>query len=272
MRMMNGQQTDAPILESCQPYFRFRKTLELKVIVCQNAFGVEEVRRIPKAGGDFRLTAKEKMMAATMEPVNLAGSVLNRSYHVCAFFHTKEEQYRVLMPYFKEGFERGDRAFHIVDPNRRLEHLRRLEQEGIDVANAESNGQLEVRSWDQAHVKNGRFDQKQMIETLVDIFSPAKRSPGPLTRGFANMEWAVEDLPGVHDIVEYETRLNHALPEYHDPIVCTYDLSRFNASIVMDIMRTHPMVIIGGILQENPFYVPPNEMLKELAERKSDKN
>jgi hypothetical protein len=27
------------------------------------------------------------------------------------------------------------------------------------------------------------------------------------------------------------------------------------------------MVIIGGVLQENPFYVPPDEMLKELKER-----
>ena len=35
----------------------------------------------------------------------------------------------------------------------------------------------------------------------------------------------------------------------------------------MDIMRTHPMVIIGGILQENAFYVPPDAMLKELKER-----
>jgi hypothetical protein len=37
--------------------------------------------------------------------------------------------------------------------------------------------------------------------------------------------------------------------------------------VVIDIMRTHPMVIVGGILQENPFYVPPDEMLKELKER-----
>jgi hypothetical protein len=27
---------------------------------------------------------------------------------------------------------------------------------------------------------------------------------------------------------------------------------------VIDIMRTHPMVIIGGILQQNPFFVPPD--------------
>jgi hypothetical protein len=37
---------------------------------------------------------------------------------------------------------------------------------------------------------------------------------------------------------------------------------------VLDIMRTHPMVIIGGVLQENPFFVPPDEMLAELRERR----
>lgn len=37
----------------------------------------------------------------------------------------------------------------------------------------------------------------------------------------------------------------------------------------MDIMRTHPMVIIGGLLQENPFFVPPDEMLAELRGRRT---
>lgn len=35
----------------------------------------------------------------------------------------------------------------------------------------------------------------------------------------------------------------------------------------MDILRTHPMVIIGGVLQKNPFFVPPAEFLLELRER-----
>lgn len=35
----------------------------------------------------------------------------------------------------------------------------------------------------------------------------------------------------------------------------------------MDVLRTHPMVIVGGILQENPFFVPPDEMLRELRSR-----
>jgi hypothetical protein len=206
-------------------------------------------------------------MMGTLEPVRLAGSVLGRARHVCAFFHSKEEEYRVLMPFIKDGFQKGDRAFHVVDPNHRPAHLSRLEREGIDVTQAEASGQLEVRRWQEAYIEDGYFDQYRMIETIKQALEPANRQPGRVTRLVANMEWALEDLPGVHDIVEYETRLNHVLPEYHDPVVCTYDLSRFDASVAMDIMRTHPMTIIGGILQENPFYVPPDEMLQELKER-----
>jgi hypothetical protein len=36
----------------------------------------------------------------------------------------------------------------------------------------------------------------------------------------------------------------------------------------VDIMRTHPMLIIGGILHENPFFVPPEEFLQELRTRR----
>ena len=35
----------------------------------------------------------------------------------------------------------------------------------------------------------------------------------------------------------------------------------------MDIMRTHPMVITGGVLRLNPFFVPPDQFLAELRER-----
>ena len=37
----------------------------------------------------------------------------------------------------------------------------------------------------------------------------------------------------------------------------------------MDILRTHPMVIIGGLLQPNPFFVPPDEFLRELRAREA---
>jgi hypothetical protein len=210
-------------------------------------------------------------MAETKTPVKLAGSTLTHSCHVCAFFHNKDEEYQVLMPFIQEGFEKGDRAFHIVDQKRRTEHLKRLQQEGIDITGAEANGQLEVMHWEDTYLKDGRFDQHLMIETLLEALSSNKAPPGKISRNIANMEWALEELPGVDDIIEYEARLNQALPDGHDPVICTYDLSKFDASVVIDIMRTHPMVIIGGILQENPFYIPPEDMINEIQARKNGK-
>jgi hypothetical protein len=83
------------------------------------------------------------------------------------------------------------------------------------------------------------------------------------------MEWALVDLPGVEDLIEFETRVNYVTPKYDNIVVCTYDLSKFRASVVMDALRTHPVVIIGGILQENPFFIPPDQFLLELRERRS---
>ena len=81
------------------------------------------------------------------------------------------------------------------------------------------------------------------------------------------MEWALGSFPGAEDLVEYETRLNYVLPRYQDPVICAYDTSRFGAEVVLDILRTHPMVILEGLLQVNPFFVPPDELLRELRQR-----
>ena len=174
----------------------------------------------------------------------------------------------MLMPFIKEGFERGERAFHVVDPEHRATHLRRLGESGIEVGDAQHSGQLEVRRWQEAYLRDGHFDQQRMIELIQEVLREGKAKGYPLTRLVANMEWALEDRPGVDDIVEYESRLNYVLPKYDDVVVCTYDLAKFNATVVMDIMRTHPMVIVGGILQENPFYAPPDEFIRELRERR----
>src|SRR5437660_1494701 len=89
-----------------------------------------------KAASVKAVRSQERRRACPMsqkKEVRLAGTVLGRSRHVCAFFNTKDEEYRVLLPFIKEGFEQGDKAFHIVKEGHRLEHQRRLQQAGIAV-------------------------------------------------------------------------------------------------------------------------------------------
>jgi hypothetical protein len=205
---------------------------------------------------------------AISHSVQFAGGILGRQRHICAFFNSIDEEHRVLRPFFKDGFDRGEKATHIVDPDKRDEHLKRLAETGIDVQRAMDTGQLELRPWREAYLRGDRFDQDAMVALIEQILQSGPSAGYALTRLVAHMEWALLDKPGVNDLVEYETRLNYVLPKYDDPVICTYDLSKFGATVAMDIMRTHPVVIIGGILQENPFFVPPDQFLLELRERR----
>jgi hypothetical protein len=167
----------------------------------------------------------------------------------------------------KDGLDTGDKNYQFVDKGLRAERLARLKESGIDTAAAEQSGLLEMLPWEEVYLRDGRFDQDAMLTLLEDVFSTAKQQGFGLTRLWANMGWALEDFPGVHDIVEYESRLNHILPKYDQVTVCTYDVTKFSAAVMMDILRTHPQVIIGGTLRENPYYMPPDEFLSEVRAR-----
>ena len=184
-------------------------------------------------------------------------------------FRTLDEHSRVLLPFIEEGFAKSERAFHIVNPVLRDDHRRRLTAAGIDVPDAENRGQLIVRDWRDTYRGVGRFDQQLMLATLEGALKDSIQSGFPMSRLICNMEWAAEDRPAVDDLLEYETRFNYVLVNYPDPVICTYDLSKFRADFVVDVMRTHPMIIIGGILQANPFFVPPDEFLRELRSRQT---
>src|SRR6202012_2796699 len=76
--------------------------------------------------------------------------------HICAFFHNRDEEYDVLLPFIEKGFASGNKAVHIVDPKLRKEHLRRLEGAGIDVPAVEGQRQLEVRGWQEGYLPDGQ--------------------------------------------------------------------------------------------------------------------
>lgn len=172
-----------------------------------------------------------------------------------------------MLPFSKGGEAAGERLFQVLDKDHMDERRRRLLEAGINVNDAERTGQLAIHGWEDAYLRRDCFDQFAMLQLIEEVLTEGRANGFPMTRLWANMEWALQELPGVHDIVEYETRLNKFLPNYDDIVVCTYDLNKFSAPVVMDIMRTHPQVIISGVLQENPFYVPPDEFLQELSSR-----
>ena len=206
-------------------------------------------------------------MKTVAAPIPFAGSQLREARHVCAFFNSDEEEYRVLLPFIKDGFECGDKAVHIVSPDQRRDHLQRLAAVGIDPTAAQQSGQLELRTDAETYLRGGQFDQDRMLEVFEQLASGNAKGGFRLSRIVCHMDWAAESRSHLDNLVEFESRVNDVWRRHDDAVVCVYDLAKFGGGTVVDIMRTHPVIIIGGILQQNPFFVPPEKFLHELRER-----
>jgi methanogenic corrinoid protein MtbC1 len=198
------------------------------------------------------------------EAVSLAGGALGAHRHVGAFFHTRDEEYRTLLPFVQEGFRRGEKAIHIVDPALRADHLARLCAVGIDVAAAQARKQLEVHVWTDTYVPGGVFDWRATAARVSAFQRQAREEGFPRTRVIGHGDWALDDPANLAKVVEYEVRMNDLLPEFDDPAICTYDRSRFGGSTTVDLLRAHPVAILDGALQENPFLVPTSRFLSRL--------
>jgi MEDS: MEthanogen/methylotroph, DcmR Sensory domain len=209
------------------------------------------------------------MKNTSAAPIAFAGSQLSDVRHVCAFFNSDDESYRVLLPFIKDGFECGDKAVHVVNPNQRRDHLRRLQSLGIDPIAKQRSGQLEVRTNTEIYLREGRFDPDRMLEAFEQLASGNASGGFPLSRIVCQMDWAAETRSHIDKLIEFESQVNDVWQRHDDAVICVYDLAKFGGDTVIDIMRTHPMIIIGGMLQQNPFFVPPQEFLRELRERRA---
>jgi DNA-binding NarL/FixJ family response regulator len=224
--------------------------------------GIEAV--IAKSDGD---TLSEFLERLARQTVHLAGLAVRRTRHIGAFFMSEAEKYRTLAPFVAEGLSRGDRTFHIVNGAEREMHVNRFGEAGVDLHQSAWQRSFELAPWEEMYFAGGGFEQHAMLERIQGVFAGSADAGFRTTRLVANMEWALERMPGVDDLAEYECRLNYIDPLFPNVIVCAYDVGNFNARVILDVMRAHPAVVVGGSLFENQFYVQPDQLLLEIHAR-----
>jgi hypothetical protein len=208
-------------------------------------------------------------MAASRRTVTLCGQRLHGLQHVCAFFESREEQYEVLNPYFREGLETGDQVVTIVESAHRADHVRHMTAGGVPVEAALGSGQLSILASEQTYVRDGVFVVDRMYDLLRDALRGAAGTTFPSVRTFGDMEWALRNLPGTEDLMVYEAKVNQMAPDFDCTLLCGYDINRFSGRAIADVLATHSHVVLGGRIHENPYFVDPVTFLRKLALRRS---
>ena len=180
--------------------------------------------------------------------------------HVCAFFRGLSERDEILIPYLREGLKALDKCICVVDATEPETVLAALASEGSSGPRA--SHQIDVLASRQTYLRGGTFCTERMIQFWDEAVGGALRDPGfSFARSVGEMTWAMRDMPGVAELVGYESELNRFLPQYPQVILCLYDLERFSGELIVDILKTHPKVLMGGAVVENPYYLDPDEFL-----------
>jgi hypothetical protein len=198
-------------------------------------------------------------MAQKPDTVRLCGEDVHRPGHICAFFDSRDEEYEVLLPYFKQGVDAGEEVLNVLDAARLSDHGHRLRGAGMNP----DAGDVSVAASEETYLVGGRFDMERMAKFVEDTVATAK-TKGRRVRTAGWMNWLEHGAPGSDRAVEYEARMNLLVPKYDCTFMCVYDLAQLGGPAVVDIIATHPWVILNGRIRKNEKYIPPEVYLEKL--------
>jgi MEDS: MEthanogen/methylotroph, DcmR Sensory domain len=194
--------------------------------------------------------------------MGVGGIVLNPGDHICAFYRGSEGRNEILIPYLEEGLKEGEKCICFLEIG--AERLLRDQLESRTLADLMAR-HLSVLDFTQTYLRDGRFTQEQWFDFLDESLSAAINGEGyPCARAAGEMSWSLQKTcPGVEELCSYEAKINWFAPRYPQILLCMYDLDQFTGDVVVDVLKTHPKVLLNNMVIENPYYVDPAEFLAQ---------
>jgi MEDS: MEthanogen/methylotroph, DcmR Sensory domain len=193
--------------------------------------------------------------------LGVLGLEVPRGTHICTFYRGPPGRDEIVLPFLAEGIRARNRCLCFLDSAMPSEVLSSLALQ-VDVGPPVETAQLEVGTPADSYLRSGTFSAYEMIDYWGEEAAATRRGGDfSLTRATGEMPLALNEPTERAEFLRYEARLNEAIPDYPQVILCLYDLERFGADVLMDALRTHPMVIVDGMVHGNPYYIEPGKFL-----------
>jgi hypothetical protein len=199
----------------------------------------------------------------SMDAVDLGISGLSAlpGEHLCGLYCDVEQRDRVLVPFLREGLRAGDKCICVVDAAEQAP-IAAAVLTGFDDPENVLAHQLDMIGAADLYLRSSAFVAAEIISAWKAAISEVMYG-GRFTVVRAIENWSLREVvPELRDLLMLESEMNRYLPLFPQVIICMYDLSRFGGSIVVDLLKTHPRILLGDAVLDNPYYVSPDELLR----------
>ncbi len=194
------------------------------------------------------------------------------SYHHGFLYQTEADYRAVVLSFLSEGLQQGERVLYIVDGGATEANLAFLEAMEGDITAYIRRRRLVVQDAEAVYHRKGYFDPEDVIARLRSETERAIADGYAGLRVTGDMRWVLKGLLDVRRLLEYEAKLNEFLVQTSATrdarclALCQYDRRRFTSDVLLNVLRTHPTVIVGQDIYDNSYYMPPDELLAPYSE------
>jgi len=171
--------------------------------------------------------------------------------HFCALYSGPAERDRLLFPFLEEGLRHGDKCLCLIDDvEPALVRDQVVGQPGREYSRR--SAQLDVEKASDTYLRLGEFSIEDMMSFLSESADAAIADDFDLLRAAGEMSWVLPGPPGWEDLFLYESALNDAVEQMPAILMCLYDLQKFGADMLVEVLRTHSKVLLDRTVIENP--------------------
>ncbi len=192
----------------------------------------------------------------------------NWGIHIAGLYETEAQKDEILNGFLKEGALAGDMQLYCPSEQTEEQFKEKFTKDcPICKEKVDDPEHFSITPPKELYYPNGTFSPFDMDKSLESFFEESQKKGKRNIRGTAEMAWALDAkaVPGIEHLMAYESRLNYFIPGKPWISICLYNTSKFSGSIIMNVLKTHPYVLNGGVLMQNPFFEDPDIWLAKNA-------
>lgn len=186
---------------------------------------------------------------------------LRQGDHLCLIHESAAEQLAALTPFLKSGLGRSERLLVLGSQESCKELAGGLAANGVPAKTDNGRGTLVLLSEREDWIESGRLDPN----SLKDVLRRAEQQA--LDDGFSGLRvawdvgWLLDGFGSASRWIELEAEWNHFLAGSRTSLLCHYARSHSPPALLLDVLRTHPLALLGNQVCPNAFYEPPAMVL-----------
>jgi hypothetical protein len=188
--------------------------------------------------------------------------------HICQLYSKVTEIPSVTARLMRVGLSLSEKCLFAASAPQVKELTEELKKLQVDVEGLLASGQLVLHEDREVFLANGkRFDPYHLLSLHQTFIAQASREGWKAVRISIDMTWLVKDLATPEQILKYEAASDAVFTFQNAPIIALmhYDHSKLLPSLVVEMIKLHPISVVGKYIKRNPSYLNSEQyMLKIL--------